>query len=76
MKDDTITVRKCRQLASDLKMEPRGAMYLYAMLAVIAIVSLIAAPSLFRKKCHKCRARNGLDAKVCARCGEPFPEEA
>ena len=52
-----------------------GKIYLFALLGVIALVTIVAVPSLFRKKCLKCGARNSLDAKECGGCGAPFPEE-
>ncbi|MBI5095664.1 MAG: hypothetical protein HZB26_24915 [Candidatus Hydrogenedentes bacterium] len=65
-----------REIAEGLiALFPEEGMYLYAMLAVIVIVTVIAAPSLFRKKCRSCGARSGLDAKTCGKCGQPFPDE-
>ena len=52
-----------------------GKIYLFVLLGVIALVTVIAVPSLFRKKCMKCGARNPLDATECGGCGAPFTEE-
>jgi hypothetical protein len=52
-----------------------GKIYLFALLGVIALVTVVVVPSLFRKKCAKCGARNSLDAKECGGCGASFPEE-
>ena len=49
-------------------------LYLIVMLGVILVATAVAVPSLFRKKCPKCGARNGLDAPACARCGAPFAD--
>jgi ribosomal protein L40E len=53
-----------------------GLTYLAIMLGVIAIVAIVAAPSLFHKKCQKCGTRNSLDARACSTCGDAFPEDA
>ena len=52
-----------------------SALYLIIMLGVVAVVALISVPSLIRQKCHKCGARNSLEATHCIRCGVPFPRE-
>jgi len=49
--------------------------YLTVMLGVIALACVVSIPSLFRKKCRKCGARNGIEACVCIQCGAPFPED-
>ncbi|HPC15161.1 MAG TPA: hypothetical protein P5318_05600 [Candidatus Hydrogenedentes bacterium] len=49
--------------------------YLTVMLGVIALACVVSIPSLFRKKCRKCGARNGIEARVCIQCGAPFPED-
>ena len=43
-------------------------LYLAIMLGVVAILTVIAVPALIRRKCPKCGARNGIDAKVCKQC--------
>jgi len=52
----------------------RGNLYLFVMLAIILVMVVVAVPSLFRAKCPKCGAKNRLDAKQCAKCGEALPE--
>jgi len=49
--------------------------YLAVMLGVIAVMCAVTIPSLFRKKCSECGARNSLDATACVRCKKPFPAE-
>lgn len=51
------------------------AIYLTVMLGAIALACVISIPSLFRKKCAKCGARNGIEARVCVQCGEAFPDD-
>jgi hypothetical protein len=50
--------------------------YVGIMLGVILVIALVVIPSLFRKKCQKCGARNALDAKVCVACRQAFPDES
>lgn len=50
-------------------------MYLVVMVGIIAVISAIAIPSLFFKKCPQCGRRNRLDANTCAACGAALPEE-
>jgi|GEM_PF-580929 len=52
-----------------------GGLYLAVMLGIIAVVTGVSVPSLFRKKCPTCGARNGLDARMCKKCGAAFSEE-
>ena len=49
--------------------------YLAIMLGVIAVMCAVTIPSLFRKKCSECGARNSLDAKECAKCKAPFRDD-
>ena len=49
--------------------------YLIVMLVVILAVTAFAVPSLFRRRCPACRARNALDAAVCCQCGASLQEE-
>lgn len=48
--------------------------YVAVMLGVILLITIAVTPSLFRKKCSECGARNSLDAKTCAKCGAPFAD--
>lgn len=50
-------------------------LYLAVMVGVIALMCAVTIPSLFRKKCSECGARNSLDAKECARCKAPFRDD-
>lgn len=49
--------------------------YLIVMLGVIAAITVVVLPSLIRKKCSVCGARNTLDAKTCAKCNAQFPDD-
>lgn len=49
--------------------------YLAVMLGVILVIALVCVPSLLRKKCRDCGARNRLEAKQCSQCGALFPDE-
>lgn len=49
--------------------------YLGVMLAIIALVTAVSVPSLFRKRCPRCGAKNSLDAKTCKKCTAVFPED-
>jgi hypothetical protein len=53
----------------------RENLYLFVMLAIILVMVLVTVPSLFRAKCPRCGARNRLDAKQCAKCGEALPDD-
>lgn len=48
--------------------------YLIVMLLVIVVSFAIAVPSLLLKKCPRCGARNGLDARSCRNCQAPFAD--
>ena len=50
-------------------------LYLAVMLVVIGGITAAVIPNLLMKKCGKCKARNSLDAKVCKKCGDPFPDD-
>lgn len=50
-------------------------LYLVLMLGIIGLVTLVSVPSLFRRKCTKCGAKNSIEARVCKSCGAPFPED-
>jgi ribosomal protein L40E len=50
-------------------------LYLSVMLTIIALATLITLPSMMRKRCSECGARNGLEAKACQSCGAVFPED-
>jgi len=52
-----------------------GTIYIAVMLGVIGLMTALAIPSLFWKKCRACGAKNGLDAEVCKRCNAPFPRD-
>ena len=49
--------------------------YLAVMLGVILVIAALVIPSLVRKKCSACGARNSLDAKACTTCNAPFPDD-
>ncbi|NIA12705.1 MAG: hypothetical protein GWP08_01400 [Nitrospiraceae bacterium] len=49
--------------------------YIVAMLGAIVAATLLMAPSLFRKTCPACGAKNGLDAGNCRKCGKAFPAD-
>lgn len=49
-------------------------MYLAIMLAVIAVVAIVGALRLFRKKCPDCGKPNTLDASECVECGRVFED--
>lgn len=49
--------------------------YLAVMLGIIAVVLVASVPSLFRKKCRACSAKNGLEARACKQCGAAFPDD-
>lgn len=50
-------------------------MYLVIMLAVIGIITIVAVPSLFTKRCRSCGRRNGLDRTLCKHCGTAFQDD-
>jgi len=50
-------------------------LYLAVMLGIIVVVFAASVPSLFRKKCRQCGAKNGLEARACKQCGAAFPED-
>jgi hypothetical protein len=49
-------------------------LYLVVMLGIIALFVGVIVPALFWRKCPSCRARNGLDASVCRKCGHELDE--
>ncbi len=49
-------------------------LYLVIMLGVIFLITAVSVPSLFRKKCPRCGAKNWIEAKVCKKCGVAFQE--
>jgi hypothetical protein len=49
-------------------------LYLVVMLGIIVLLIGIIVPALFWRKCPSCRARNGLDALLCRRCGHELDE--
>lgn len=53
-----------------------GLTYVVIMLSVMAYVTAIVVPSLFRRRCRVCGGRSPMDASRCRRCGESFPDGA
>ncbi len=49
--------------------------YLMIMVSIIIVVALVSVPGLFRKRCPKCGAWNGLEANNCSHCPHIFPED-
>jgi ribosomal protein L40E len=50
------------------------AVYLAVMVGVMALVTVVCVPSLLRRRCRACGARNSLESDLCSRCGTPFPD--
>lgn len=50
--------------------------YLVITLGVIVLVGIMCVPSLVRKNCRECGARNSLDATECTTCHAPFPKDS
>ena len=50
-----------------------SAVYLAVMLGIITLIAVAVVPSLIRKRCPKCGARNSLDATACVKCNALFP---
>lgn len=48
-------------------------LYVVLMLSVVLVVGITCVPSMFRRECPACGARNPLDAKRCVACGKPLP---
>lgn len=53
-----------------------GKLYLLIMLGVIFLITAVSIPSLFRKKCPNCGAKNWIESKTCKKCGTVFNDEA
>jgi len=49
--------------------------FLFIMLGVIVAVFSLAVPSVVRKRCPACKARNGLESPRCVKCGHEFPPD-
>jgi hypothetical protein len=45
------------------------------MLGVIAVVTVIVVPVLFRETCRACGRHNALDLARCAGCGACLPAD-
>jgi ribosomal protein L40E len=43
------------------------------MVGIVALVALVSAPALLTNKCPHCGQRNGLEAKICRKCGGALP---
>ena len=51
-----------------------GRLLMAVVMGVIVVSFAIAVPSLLLKKCPRCGARNGLDARSCRNCQAPFAD--